>query len=223
MVSLDFSGTLARWPLFAQAAIVTLVLSAAAMVFGLIIGVLGAAARLSGWPPLRAVGQGYVEAVRNTPFLVQIYLIYFGLPTIGVRIAPIPAGLLSLSIYAGAYLTEIVRAGIQSIEHGQIEAARSLGLSPYRTFRHVVLKPALAAVYPSLTSQFILIMLASSIVSTVSVPELTGTANDVQGLTFRSLEAYLFVAVIYIAMTGVFKGLFATIGRSSFRFRAMAR
>ena len=86
---------------------------------------------------------------------------------------------MSLSLYAGAYLTEIVRAGLQSVPAGQTEAARTLGLSRYRTLRHVVLKPALAAVYPSLTSQFILILLASSIVSTVSVPELTATANDV--------------------------------------------
>jgi polar amino acid transport system permease protein len=223
MVLLDFSGTLARWPVFANAAIITMALSAAAMVLGLIIGVLGAAARLSRVAVLRAIGRCYVELFRNTPFLVQIYIIYFGLPTIGVRITPLPAGLLSLSLYSGAYLTEIVRAGIQSTERGQIEAARSLGLSKYRTFRHVVLKPALAAVYPSLTSQFILTMLASSIVSTISIPELTGAANDVQGLTFRSLEAYLVVAGIYVAMTGIFKGGFAILGRSMFVFHAAAR
>ncbi len=223
MVSLDFSGTLARWPVFADAAIVTMALSAAAMVLGLIIGVLGAAARLSRLALLRAIGRCYVELFRNTPFLVQIYIIYFGLPTIGLRFTPLPAGLLSLSLYAGAYLTEIVRAGIQSIERGQVEAARSLGLSKYRTFRHVVLKPSLAAVYPSLTSQFILTMLASSIVSTISIPELTGAANDIQGLTFRSLEAYLVVAGIYIVMTAIFKGGFALLGRSMFVFHATVR
>ncbi len=223
MVSLDFSGTLARWPVFADAAVVTIGLSAASMVLGLIIGVLGAAARLSRMALLRVIGRCYVELFRNTPFLVQIYIIFFGLPSIGLRITPLPAGLLSLSLYSGGYLTEIVRAGIQSIEHGQIEAARSLGLSPYRTFRHVVLKPALAAVYPSITSQFILTMLASSIVSTISIPELTGAANDIQGLTFRSLEAYLVVAAIYIAMTGILKGGFALLGRSMFLFHAAAR
>ena len=223
MVLLDFSGTLARWPVFADAAVITMALSAAAMLLGLIIGVLGAAARLSRVALLRGVGRCYVELFHNTPFLVQIYIIYFGLPTIGLRITPLPAGLLSLSLYSGAYLTEIVRAGIQSTERGQIEAARSLGLSKYRTFRHVVLKPALAAVYPSLTSQFILTMLASSIVSTISIPELTGAANDVQGLTFRSLEAYLVVAGIYIVMTGIFKGGFAMLGRSMFVFHAVTR
>jgi polar amino acid transport system permease protein len=223
MVALDFSGTLARWPVFAHAALVTVLLSAAAMVLGMLIGILGAGARLSRNRALRAIGRFYVELIRNTPFLVQIYVIYFGLPSIGLRLGPLTAGLLSLSIYAGAYITEIVRAGIQSIDRGQVEAARALGLAPYRIFRHVVLKPALAAVYPSLTSQFILIMLASSIVSTVSVPELTGAANDVQGLTFRSLEAYLVVAAIYIVLTALFKTVFAAVGHSSFAFRAATR
>ncbi len=154
---------------------------------------------------------------------MQIYIIYFGLPKLGLRLGPITAGLASLAIYSGAYITEIVRAGLQSVDSGQVEASRSLGLSRMQTLRHVVLKPALAAVYPSLTSQFILIMLASSIVSTVSVPELTGVANDVQGLTFRSLEAYLFVAAIYIALTAAFKIAFAMIGHTSFAWRAAAR
>jgi polar amino acid transport system permease protein len=203
--------------------VVTVALSAASMVCGMALGLLGAAARTSDARVLRAVARGYVELIRNTPFLVQIYVIYFGLPTIGLRLGPLTAGLLSLSIYAGAYVTEIVRAGLQSIDAGQTEAARALGLSRFRILRHVVLKPALAAVYPSLTSQFILIMLASTIVSTVSVPELTGAANDVQGLTFRSLEAYLVVAIIYIALTALFKSIFAVIGHRSFAFRVAAR
>ena len=223
MIALDFSGTLARWPVFAEAAVITVLLSAAAMVLGMLIGVLGAAARLSASAPLRAVARCYVELIRNTPFLVQIYVIYFGLPSLGIRLAPLTAGLLSLSIYAGAYVTEIVRAGMQSIDRGQLEAARALGLPGYRIYRHVVLKPALAAVYPSLTSQFILIMLASSIVSTVSVPELTGAANDVQGLTFRSLEAYLIVAAVYIALTALFKSVFGAVEHVSFAYRQAAR
>ena len=116
----------------------------------------------------------------------------------------------------------LLRRGEFLVPPGQVEAARTLGLSPYRTFRHVVLKPALAAVYPSLTSQFILILLASSIVSTVSVPELTATANDIQGLTFRSLEAYLVVAAVYVGLTGIFKAVFMAIGQRSFAFRRPA-
>jgi polar amino acid transport system permease protein len=222
-VYLDFSGTIARSDAFVQGAVFTLVLSAAAMCIGLLIGVLGASARRAAHPVPRLVAGTYVELVRNTPFLVQIYIIYFGLPVLGLRLPPWPAALIALSIYSGAYMTEIVRAGLQAIDKGQIEAARSLGLSPYRTLRHVVLKQALAAVYPSLTSQFLLTMLASSIVSTISVPELTGAANDVQGMTFRSLEAYLVVAAIYIALTGLFKAAFVAVDRFALAFRHVGR
>ncbi len=223
MFYLDFSGTLARWPLFAEGVVYTVLLSSAAMLLGLAIGLGGAAMRRSRTPALRMIVGGYVELIRNTPFLVQIYIIYFGLPSIGLRMSALTAALLSLSVYAGAYITEIVRAGVDSIDKGQIEAARTLGLSPYLTFRHVVLKPALAAIYPSLTSQFILIMLASSIVSAISIPELTGAANDIQGLTFRSLEAFLVVAALYIALTALFSGAFSAIGRSAFAFRNAGR
>jgi len=223
MFYLDFSGTLARWDVFVHAGIFTIVLSAIAMLLGLVIGICGAGAKLSSQPIARLIAGAYVELIRNTPFLVQIYIIYFGLPSIGVRLDPIVAAILSLSLYAGAYVTEIARAGIETISRGQIEAARALGLSPYLTFRHVVLKPALAAVYPALTSQFILIMLASSIVSTISVPELTGAANDIQGLTFRSLEAFLLVAAIYLALTAAFKGLFTALERMAFTFKFAGR
>ena len=171
----------------------------------------------------RSVAFSYVELIRNTPFLVQVYVVYFGFPSVGLRLNAITAAIIALSLYAGAYVTEIVRAGIQSIDKGQIEAARALGLSPALTFRHVVLIPALASVYPALTSQFILIMLASSVVSTISVPELTGAANDIQGLTFRSLEAFLVVAGIYLVLTAAFKGAFSAIGRSAFTFKLAGR
>jgi polar amino acid transport system permease protein len=157
---LDFSGTFARADLFVEAAGFTIVLSAVAVLLGLIVGVIGAAMRLSGSRIMSAIAAAYVEIIRNTPFLVQIYIVYFGLPSVGIRISAITAAVLSLTIYAGAYITEIVRAGITTINKGQIEAARTLGMGPYLTFRHVVLVPALSAIFPALTSQFILIMLA---------------------------------------------------------------
>lgn len=223
MFYLDFSGAFARWDVFAHGGLFTIGLSIVATLLGSVIGVIGAAARMSSFAPARAIAFSYVELIRNTPFLVQIYVIYFGLPSIGLRLGPMPAAIISLSLYAGAYITEIVRSGVGAIGKGQIEAARSLGLSPYLTFRLVILKPALAAVYPALTSQFILIMLASSIVSTISIPELTGAANDVQGLTFRSFEAFLLVAALYLALTAVFKGAFAAIDRHAFAFRHTGR
>lgn len=223
MFYFDFSGTLSRWDVFAHAAAFTVGLSIASTLLGLLIGVAGAAARLSRFRAARAVAFFYVELIRNTPFLVQAYVVYFGFPSLGLRLNAITAAVIAMSLYAGAYVTEIVRAGIESIDKGQVEAARALGLSPTQTFRHVVLKPALASVYPALTSQFILIMLASSVVSTISVPELTGAANDIQGLTFRSLEAFLVVAALYLVLTAAFKGVFSAIGHNAFTFKNAAR
>ncbi|WP_054312151.1 amino acid ABC transporter permease [Mesorhizobium sp. 1M-11] len=220
---LDFSGTFARGDLFVHGVMLTLTLSIAALVLGMCVGIVGALMRLSSSKVLSSIAAAYVELIRNTPFLVQIYIVYFGLPSVGIRISEMTAAILSLTLYAGAYITEIVRAGIQTIGEGQREAARTLGMSPYLTFRYVVLLPAISAIFPALTSQFILIMLASSVVSVISVPELTGVANDVQGLTFRSLEAYLVVAVIYLALTAAFKGAFALIDRALFSFRYAGR
>ncbi len=220
---LDFSGTFARGELFVDGIILTVVLSATALILGTMVGILGAVMRLSGSRVLSAISAAYVEIIRNTPFLVQIYIVYFGLPSVGIRISEITAAVLSLTLYAGAYITEIVRAGIETIGKGQREAARTLGMSPYLTFRYVVLPPAIAAIFPALTSQFILILLASSVVSVISVPELTGVTNDVQGLTFRSLEAYLLVAALYLVLTAAFKGVFALINRALFSFQHAGR
>jgi polar amino acid transport system permease protein len=223
MSYLDFSGTFLRANLFVDAAIMTIVLSAIATVLGMIVGIVGAAMRLSGNRVLSTISAFYVELIRNTPFLVQIYIVYFGLPAVGVRITAFNAAILSLTFYAGAYITEIVRAGVLTVDKGQLEAARTLGMSPGLTFRHVVLVPALSAIFPALTSQFVLIMLASSVVSVISVPELTGVANDIQGMTFRSLEAFLVVAAIYLALTAAFKGVYAAIDRFIFSYRYVGR
>jgi len=201
----------------------TIRLSAMAMALGLIVGVGGALAAASRWRVIRAVARVYVEAIRNTPFLVQVLFVYLGLPSIGLRLRPDQAALLAMVINLGAYSSEIVRAGIKAVPSGQLEAGTALGLSTWQLFRHVVWLPALRAIFPALGSQFILIMLASSVVSVISVPELTGVANDVQGLTFRSLEAYLVVAVIYLALTAAFKGAFALIDRALFSFRYAGR
>lgn len=220
---LDFSGTFARSDLFVHGAILTITLSAVALFLGMLVGLVGASMRLSSSKVLSTIAAAYVEIIRNTPFLVQIYIVYFGLPSVGIRISEMTAAIMSLTLYAGAYITEIVRAGILTIGKGQREAARTLGLSSYQTFRYVILVPALSAIFPALTSQFVLIMLASSVVSVISVPELTGAANDIQGLTFRSLEAFLVVAAIYLALTAAFKGVFALIDRMLFSFRFAAR
>lgn len=220
---LDFSGVLARGDLLAKGLLLTAQISLASMVIGMVIGILSACLSLSGSRPLRLVILTYIEAIRNTPFIVQVFLIYFGLPALGFRLDPISAAITAMSIYGGAYISEIVRAGIEGINKGQIEAAKALGLSPYRTFRHVVLKPALATVFPSLSAQFILLLLSSSVVSAISVPELTGVGNDIQGMTLRNMEIYLIIAAIYVALVAVLRGLMLAIERFAFTYKFVGR
>jgi polar amino acid transport system permease protein len=203
----------------ARGAALTIMLTAIATVAGLAIGVLGAAARRSPFAPLRVLAGVYVELIRNTPFLVQLFFIFFGLPSIGVRLTAVEAALLAMIVNLGAYATEIVRAGIASIAKGQIEAGLSLGLTRRQVFLHIVLQPALAKIYPSLTSQFIIVMLGSSVISQISAEDLTFAANFIQSRTFRSFEVYLVVTGIYLVLAIGFRAIFRTIGNRVFAHR----
>ena len=196
--------------------LLTLRLSAMAMVLGLTVGVLGALGKASRLRPVRAFVHVYVEAVRNTPFLVQLLLVYLGLPTLGLRLAPDQAALLAMVVNLGAYATEIVRAGIEAVPYGQIEAGRALGLKPLHIFRFVVFVPALRTVFPALGSQFILVMLASSVVSVISAEELTAVADTIIARNFRSFEFYFVVTGIYLALSLAFQAVFAAIDRFLF-------
>lgn len=215
----DFDSVFAAWPELAHGVMMTLFLSVCGMTLGLLIAVIGALLKSSGPKPVRFAVAAYVEVVRNTPFPVQLFMIYFGLPTIGVRFSPDTTALLALAINFGAYGTEIVRAGVESIPHGQIEAGRALGLRPLLIFRHIVLKPAITAIYPALTSQFILLMLYSSVCSTISATELTGAAGNIQSRTFRSFEVYFVVTCLYFAMAMAFWALFDGVERRFLRQR----
>ena len=188
----------------AWGALLTVQLSAISMVLSLIIAVFGALGRTAGPTWLRFVIGAYVEFVRNTPFLVQVFMIFFGLPAIGVRLDANEGALIAMVLNGSAYTIEIVRAGIESITHGQIEAASALGLHRFQAFRLIVLPQALKAVFPPLGSQFILLMLNSSIVSVISADELTAAAQDVQSRTFRSFEVYIVVTGIYFVLSSLF-------------------
>ena len=155
-------------PLLLHGALLTIRLSALAMLFGAVVGVLGAAVSTSSSRWARGIVRAYVEVIRNTPFLVQLFIIYFSLPAIGLRFRADQAALLGMTINLGAYATEIIRGGIESIPAGQIEAGRALGLRRWHIFRFIVLLPALRVVYPALVSQFILLMLGSSVISSIS-------------------------------------------------------
>jgi polar amino acid transport system permease protein len=140
---------------------------------------------------------------------VQLFFIYFGLPEMGLKLTANQAALVTMVVNLGAYSVEIVRAGIEAVPKGQIEAAKSLGLSMLQTFRKIVLFQALKAIFPALASQFILIMLGSSVVSTISAEDLTAVANLLQSKTFRSFETYFVVAAFYLAMALGFRAIFS--------------
>jgi polar amino acid transport system permease protein len=165
---------------------------------------------------LRALVSIYVETVRNTPFIVQIFFNFFGLSSIGFRLPIIAASVFAMVINVGAYTAEIVRAGMDSVHPSQIEAAEALGLSKLQIYRDIILLPAIERVYPSLSSQFILMMLSTSICSQISAEELTGVANNIQSNTFRSLETYFVVALLYIAITYLMRAAFFGLGLIAF-------
>lgn len=210
-------GTVPReFGLLLQGAWLTIKLSAGAMFFGLLLGIACAEAKGSRWRALRGLAQGYVEAIRNTPFLVQLLLIYLGLPSIGIRLMPAQAALLAMVVNVGAYATEIVRAGIEAVPRQHVEAGRSLGLNPWQVFRFIVLIPALRAVFPALGSQFILVMLASSVVSVISAEELTAVTDMIVARNFRSFEFYLVATGMYLVMSFAFQAVFALIDQRLF-------
>lgn len=218
----DFAALLPYWPDFLSGAWVTLQLTVAAVAFGMVIGVLCAIARRSQYRLLRTVAGIYVETVRNTPFIVQIFFLFFGLSSIGIRMPIMTAAVFALVVNVGAYTAEIVRAGMEAIHKGQIEAAEALGLSHFQIYRDIILMPAIEKVYPSLTSQFVLMMLTTSICSQISAEELTGVANNIQSNTFRSFETYIVVGLFYIGITFLMRTAFWAIGLWAFpRRRAL--
>ncbi len=215
----DFSSVLAQWPLFMHGAWLTIKLALLATVLGFTIGTLCAIGRGS---PNRFIAKAcgvYVEIIRNTPLLVQIFLVYFGLASVGLKVPAFVAAVLAMVINIGAYTTEIMRAGIDSIHKGQIEAAECLALSRAQIYWHVILRPAMERVYPALTSQFVLLMLATSITSQISAEELTAIANRVQSDTFRSFETYVVVAVFYLVLSLLMRIGFWGVGQALFTRR----
>jgi polar amino acid transport system permease protein len=187
-------------PQLLNGAWLTLRLSFGAFALGMTLALVLAFLRTSGPKPVRVGVTAYVEVIRNTPFLVQLFIIYFSLPAIGIRMDAVTAALLGMSINFSGYATEIVRAGVEAVPRSQIEAGQSMGFDRLQIFRHIVLFPALRTVYPALASQFILLMLGSSIVAAISAEELTAVTNSLQSTTFRSFEFYFVATAMYLAM-----------------------
>ncbi|WPO99769.1 amino acid ABC transporter permease [Pseudomonas sp. HR96] len=209
----DFHPVLQNADLLLRGALFTLELTAIGAVLGVGLGIIGAGVRAWKIQPFSAIFGVYVELIRNTPFLVQLFFIFFGLPSLGIQISEWTAAVLAMVINLGAYSTEIIRAGVQAIPRGQLEASAALAMSRFEAFRHVVLLPALGKVWPALTSQIIIVMLGSAVCSQIATQELSFYANFIQSRNFRSFETYLLTTVIYLVMAMAIRVLLNWVGR----------
>jgi len=191
-------------PVLLQGALLTLKFAVLSMAFGLVIGIVVALMGISHAPILKAVARVYVSIMRGTPLLVQIFVVYYGLPSVGIALEPTPAGVLTLSLNVGAYLSESMRGAILGISRGQWMAAYSLGLTPIQTLRYIVGPQALRLAVPSLSNSLISLIKDTSLVSVITVTELLRTAQEIIAATYQPLPLYLAVAVIYwVLSTGL--------------------
>ncbi|AAM84515.1 amino acid ABC transporter permease [Yersinia pestis] len=213
---LNFAALWPYLPELLSGLLTTIELTVMATIGGIALGICGAAIRCGNTVILRRLWGGYVEIVRNTPFVVQLFFIVFGLPALGLKLSAGQAALLAMTINLGAYSTEIIRSGIQASAKGQWEAARVLGLSRSQTFFRVILPPSLQRIYPALVSQCIIVMLGSAVVSQVSFEELTFAANLIQSRTFLSFEVYLVTTLLYLLFAIVMRQLLLAAGRRYF-------
>jgi polar amino acid transport system permease protein len=215
----DFSFLATHWRDLIDGALLTLRMSIATIVFGFLLGVALAIVRTQGSPFARKVVTGYVDVIRNTPLVIQAFWLFFGLAAVQVRVPAMTAAVIALTINVSAYTTEIVRAGIETIPKGQIEAAQCLALSRWQMLRLVVLPQAVERMYPALISQFVLMMLATSIMSQISAEELTAIGYRIQSETFRGFEIYIVIAVVYLVMSWLLRLAMAGVGAVAFTRR----
>lgn len=208
----DFLSTFDYAGVLIKGVITTVELIAVGGVLGVAVGIFGAWARTQGPRWLRPIVSAYVELIRNTPFLIQLFFIFFGLPSIGVQITEMQAALLTMIINLGAYSTEIIRAGVVAVAPGQIEAALSLSMTRVQIFRHIILRPALQKIWPALSSQIVIVMLGSAVCSQIAVEELSFAANFIQGRNFRAFEAYLVATAIYLVLAIILRQILRLIG-----------
>jgi polar amino acid transport system permease protein len=199
-MNFDFWAVLEQWPLLAKGMLWTIALTAVAAVLGVALGILCAWARVHGGVWSRTIAASYVELIRNTPFIVQLFFVFFGLPAAGVKLTPEVASIIAMVVNLGAYAAEIIRAGIEATPKGQLEAANSLALSARQVFIDVVLPPALRKVWPALVSQIIIVMLGSAVCGQISTQELSYAANLIQSRNFRAFESYIVATVLYLAL-----------------------
>lgn len=198
---LDWNIIVHYFPFLLSGAMLTLKISVLSLVLGLAFGLTAALCKLAHNPLLRWPAKFYIWLIRSTPLLVQLFIIYFGFPQIGIDLGPFLSGVLGLALNVGAYNAETIRGGIISVPKGQTEAARSLGMSSTQAMRRIVLPQALRIFIPPLGNNFVILIKDTSLVSTITVVELTLTAQRLIGSTYKPFEMYIMAAVLYAVLT----------------------
>ncbi len=180
----------------------TIIITAAGLFFGFILGVSTGMMKVSKYKVLQRIAGAYIECIRGTPLMVQVMFLYFGLPLLlGIRIPPLFAGIVAISVNSGAYIAEVVRGAVQSIEKGQVEAGRSIGLTRYQTMRFIIWPQAFKRMIPPLGNQFIISLKDTSLLVVIGVGELTRQGQEIVADTFRAFEVWLTVAIMYLCLT----------------------
>lgn len=182
-------------------AFLTLQITLISMFFGILIGLITAIARLKGNGVLRGMAKGYVSIIRGTPLMVQIFIVYFGLPDLGIQLSPMMSAYISMSLNVGAYLSETFRATILSVEHGQTEAAQSLGMTPWQTMRYVILPQAARIAIPPLGNTFIGMLKETSLISVVTVVELFRAAQILIARYYVAMPFLIAIGIMYWIMS----------------------
>ena len=203
-MTLDFTPVWQGWPQLVHGAVVTIEITAASLLLGCVLGLLVGIARLDPSKRLTyGLATGYVTFIRGTPLLVQLFLLFFGLPQFNILLPAFVCGVLGLGIYSGAYVSEIVRGAIQSIDRGQMEAARSLGMSYREAMRIIILPQAVVRMIPPLGNEFIALIKNSALVSLLTIADLMHEGQKIISVSYRSLEVYLAIAFVYLILTSL--------------------
>lgn len=218
MYKLNFTVVLDRFSELLIGILATVGMTSSGILLALLIGIIGAVIRQTNILSLHYLVRCFVEIIRNTPFLVQIFFLFFALPFLGIKMNPTMTAIIALGLNGGAYAIEIIRGGIASIPRGQREAGLAIGLTKFEVFFFVVLKPALRAIYPALSSQFILTLLTSSVCASIAAIELTSVAQKIESDTFRSFEVYFTITIIYLLLSWFFMTGFRLLGRLAFNY-----
>lgn len=222
-MDLQFDDVIRYGGLLLQGAVFSVLVSIAAGLVGLTLAILFAEGQRRYGGILRFVIRAYVEFIRNTPFIVQLFFIFFGLPSMGLRIDANTAAFIALTLNVGAYFTEIVRGGLETTQKGQYEAGMALGLKRGQVFWYVVLRPAMAKIWPSLVSQFVLVFLGSAAMSQISAEDLTFAGQFIQSRTFRAFEVYILITLIYAGLALALRSMLLLAARRLFPWTRNAR